>query len=76
MKELVQTMVENLVDFPEQVDIKKINGNNTTIFEVRVAKSDLGKVIGKKGKTANSLRTILTSVAAKNQTRAILEIVE
>ncbi|MBW2612431.1 MAG: KH domain-containing protein [Deltaproteobacteria bacterium] len=77
MKELIKYIVQALVDNPEQVEISEIKGGNTTIFELKVAKKDLGKVIGKSGRNANAIRTILTAASATAQKgRAILEIIE
>lgn len=74
--ELLETMIRALVDIPEEVRISEIKGEQTTVFELMVAKSDLGKVIGKQGKTAKSLRTILTAASTKLRMRSVLEIVE
>ncbi|MBT5764400.1 MAG: KH domain-containing protein [Nitrospina sp.] len=76
MKNLVMTMVKALVDKPEEVDLKEVEGEKTTVLELRVAKEDLGKVIGKQGKTAKAMRTILNATATKLKKRAVLEIIE
>jgi predicted RNA-binding protein YlqC (UPF0109 family) len=76
MKDLIDVIAKALVDFPEQVDIKEIEGEKTTVLELRVAKEDLGKVIGKQGKTARAMRTILNANATKLKKRAVLEIIE
>lgn len=76
LKELVETMVRALVDIPEEVKVSEIAGEQTTVFELVVAKGDLGKVIGKQGKTAKALRTILTGASTKLRKRSVLEIVE
>jgi len=76
MKELVTIMAKALVDKPDQVEIKEIEGDVTTILELKVAKDDLGKVIGKQGKTAHAMRAILNATATKLKKRAVLEIVE
>lgn len=76
LKELLECMVRALVDLPEQVRISEIAGEQTTVFELVVAKEDLGKVIGKQGKTAKALRTILTASSTKLRKRSVLEIVE
>ena len=77
MKELIERIVRAMVDHPEQVQIDVIVGGNTTVYEVRAAKNDLGKVIGKRGSHANAIRTILTAASATAQKgRAILEIVD
>lgn len=76
LKELLETMIKALVDIPEEVRISEIVGEQTTVFELVVAKTDLGKVIGKQGKTAKALRTILTAASTKLRKRSVLEIVE
>jgi hypothetical protein len=76
MKELVLIMAKALVDKPDKVEVREIEGDVTTIFELRVAKGDLGKVIGKQGKTAFAMRTILNATATKLNKRAVLEIIE
>lgn len=76
LKELLEVMIRALVDVPEQVKISEIVGEQTTVFELVVAKEDLGKVIGKQGKTAKALRTILTAASTKLRKRSVLEIVE
>ena len=76
MKELIIVMARALVDKPDEVEIKEIEGDVTTILELKVAKEDLGKVIGKKGKTAHAMRSILNATATKLKKRAVLEIVE
>ena len=76
MKDLIVMMVKALVDKPEEVSVQELVGEKTTVFELRVAKEDLGKVIGKQGKTARAMRTILNATATKLKKRAVLEIVE
>ena len=76
MKELVQYIANSLVDHPEQVSVSAIDGKQTTVLELRVAKEDLGKIIGKQGRTAGAMRTILSAVSAKTKKRTVLEIVE
>ena len=76
MKNLVMTMVKALVDKPEEVSLWEVEGEKTTVLELRVAKEDLGKVIGKQGKTAKAMRTILNAMATKLKKRAVLEIIE
>ncbi|MFH2058690.1 MAG: KH domain-containing protein [Pseudomonadota bacterium] len=76
MKELIQCIARALVDNPDQVIVQEITTQQTLVLELKVAKEDIGKVIGKKGKTAQAMRTILSCVAAKEKKRAILEIVE
>ena len=76
MKNLVTVMAKALVDKPEEVAIQEIEGDVTTILELKVAKCDLGKVIGKQGKTAHAMRAILNATATKLKKRAVLEIIE
>ena len=76
MKDLVIRIVKAMVDDPEEVEITEIKGQNTTVLELRVAKSDLGKVIGKKGNNAKAIRDILYAASAKKRQRVTLEIVE
>ncbi|NIQ01373.1 MAG: KH domain-containing protein [Nitrospinaceae bacterium] len=76
MKDLISVIAKALVDFPDQVDIREVEGEKTTVLELRVAKEDLGKVIGKQGKTARAMRTILNANATKLRKRAVLEIIE
>ncbi len=76
MKDLITEIVKALVDQPEEVSVNEIGGSYTTVLEVRVAKTDMGKVIGKRGRTAQAIRTILSAVAGKSRKRYMLEIVE
>lgn len=76
MKEFVAYIVKNLVDNPDKVNIKEIGGTQTLIIELSVEKSDIGKIIGKRGKTINAIRTLLMSVASRNGIRVNLEILE
>ncbi len=76
MKDLIADMVKVLVDQPDQVTVTEIVGGQTVVFELSVAKSDMGKVIGKKGRNALALRTILSAAAGKVRKRYVLEIVE
>jgi predicted RNA-binding protein YlqC (UPF0109 family) len=76
MKELIERIAKALVDYPDEVSVEEIVGKQTLVLELRVAKEDFGKVIGKKGHTAVAIRTILNAVSAKEKRRAILEIVE
>lgn len=76
MKELVEVMSRALVDRPDEVAVKEVDGEKTTVFELRVAASDLGKVIGKQGKTARAMRTILSAAGTKVGKRSVLEILE
>ena len=76
MKELILVMARALVDKPDEVEVREVKGDITTIFELKVAKEDLGKVIGKQGKTAHAMRSILNATATKFRKRAVLEIIE
>ncbi|TAL22256.1 MAG: KH domain-containing protein [Nitrospirae bacterium] len=76
MKQLVETMAKALVDRPEEVVVSEVEGEKTTVFELRVAQTDLGKVIGKQGKTARAMRTILSASGTKMGKRCVLEILE
>jgi predicted RNA-binding protein YlqC (UPF0109 family) len=76
MKDLITAIVQTLVDQPEEVFVNELGGSHTTVLEVRVAKMDIGKVIGKQGRTAKAIRTILGAAAGKTRKRYILEIVE
>ncbi|HWR92599.1 MAG TPA: KH domain-containing protein [Desulfobacterales bacterium] len=76
MKELIEHIAKALVDEPERVSVNVLEGSQATVLELNVAKVDLGKVIGKQGRTAKAIRTILGAVSAKNKRRVLLEIVE
>ncbi|RME17725.1 MAG: KH domain-containing protein [Bdellovibrio sp.] len=76
LKDLIEFMAKSLVDHPEEVEVNEVVGEQTTVVELRVSKEDLGKVIGKKGKTAHSMRTILNAASTKLNKRSVLEIVE
>jgi predicted RNA-binding protein YlqC (UPF0109 family) len=76
MKDLISEIVRALVDQPDQVKVTEIEGGQTVVLELSVAKSDMGKVIGKKGRNAMALRTILSAVAGKTRKRYVLEIIE
>ncbi len=76
VKELIEFLVKALVDDPSEVSITEIPDENVTRFELRVSKSDIGKVIGKRGRTAGSIRTIINAVSTKQGKRAELEIIE
>ena len=76
MKDLVELIARALVDNPEEVMVTAIEGNQSTVLELKVAKEDLGKIIGKQGRTARSLRTIIGAASAKERKRIVLEIVE
>ena len=76
MKELINYIAQALVDLPEQVSVNEVEGSQTTVLELKVAKEDIGKVIGKQGRTARAMRTILNAASAKMKKHAVLEIVE
>ncbi len=76
MKELVKFIAQSLVDNPDQVQVKEIEGEQTSVIELKVAKEDLGKVIGKHGRTARAMRTILSAASTTIRKRAVLEIIE
>jgi predicted RNA-binding protein YlqC (UPF0109 family) len=76
VKDLVETVCKSLVDNPEDVKVTQIDGEQTTILELRVHQSDLGKVIGKQGRTARAIRTILAAAGMKQKRRFNLEIIE
>jgi predicted RNA-binding protein YlqC (UPF0109 family) len=76
MKNLITEIVQALVDHPDEVSVNEIGSDHTVVLELRVAKSDMGKVIGKQGKTAQAIRTILSGVSGKAGKRYILEIME
>jgi predicted RNA-binding protein YlqC (UPF0109 family) len=76
MKDLIQYIVKALVDNPDKVDVKEIAGEKSIIYELRVGEGDLGKVIGKEGRTAKAIRTIITAAAMKQGKRTVLEIIE
>ncbi len=76
LKDLVEFMAKSLVDYPEQVEVKELEGEQTTRLILSVAKEDRGKVIGKNGRTANSLRWIVTAASTKSKKRSHLEIDE
>ena len=76
MKELIKHIVQALVDHPEQVAISAVEGKQSTVLEIKVAKEDIGKIIGKQGRTAQAIRTILSAASAKEKNRAVLEIIE
>lgn len=76
MRELVESIAKVLVDKPEEVHVTAVEGQQTTVFELRVAKSDLGKVIGKQGRTARAIRCVLSAAGMKYRKRIVLEILE
>jgi predicted RNA-binding protein YlqC (UPF0109 family) len=76
MKELVAYIAKALVDKPDEVQVAEVEGEQTSVLELRVAKDDMGKVIGKLGRTAKAIRTVVNAAATKMKKRAVLEIVE
>ncbi len=76
MKDLISYIAKTLVDEPDEVSVNDIAGEHTTVLELRVAKPDIGKIIGKRGRTAQAIRTILSAASGKTGKRYILEIVE
>jgi len=76
MKELIEYIAKLLVDNPEEVSVTELKGEQTTVIELRVAKEDLGKIIGKQGTTAMAIRTILGAASTKMKKRSVLEILE
>ena len=76
MRDLILIIAKSLVDKPDEVEVAEVKGDKTIVLELRVAKDDLGKVIGKQGNTAHAIRTILNATATKLKQRAVLEIIE
>ena len=76
VKDLVEFIAKALVDYPEQVRVSEVRGENTSVIELTVAKEDMGKIIGKQGRTAIAIRTILNNVSMKKRKRFVLEIIE
>ena len=76
MKDFVEFIAKHLVDKPEEVEVTEIEGEQTSVIELKVAKEDLGKVIGKQGRTARAMRTILSAASTKINKRSVLEIIE
>ena len=76
LKDLVEFMAKYLVDEEEMVEVREVSGEQTTVLELKVAKTDLGKVIGKNGRTAKAMRTILSASSIKQKKRTVLEIIE
>ncbi len=76
LKELVEFIAKSLVDNPDEVQVTEIGGEQTVVYELRVAKEDLGKVIGKQGRTARAIRTLLGAASTKLKKRSVLEILE
>ena len=76
MKEFIEFIVKHLVDDPDAVHVNEVDGERTIVFELRVGQGDMGKVIGRRGQTAKSLRTLLAAASAKIGKRSVLEILE
>jgi predicted RNA-binding protein YlqC (UPF0109 family) len=76
MKELVLFLAKHLVNHPDAVEVKETQGDATSVLELRVAKEDIGRVIGKQGRTAKSIRTILNAAASRTNRKVVLEIIE
>ncbi|WP_165069297.1 MULTISPECIES: KH domain-containing protein [unclassified Desulfovibrio] len=76
MKALIEYIAKSLVDHPEEVLVSEVEGEQTTVLELKVSKEDLGKVIGKQGRTARAMRTILSAASTRSRKRTVLEILE
>ena len=76
MKELLETIARALVDYPDEVSVNEVEGDNITILELRVSKEDMGKVIGKQGRIAKAVRTVVKAAAMKENVRVAVEIVQ
>lgn len=76
VKDLVTVIAQSLVDNPDSVSVGEVSSGQTMVFELRVAKTDIGKVIGRQGRTAQALRTIINAASARDKKRAVLEIME
>ncbi len=76
MKELVEYLAKSLVDYPEQVDVRQVEGERSIILELRVAAEDMGKVIGKQGRIAKAIRTVVNAAAVKENKRVMVEIIQ
>lgn len=76
MKETLEVVINNLVENKEEVIIREVEGEKTTVFEVKVAQNDMGKIIGKQGRVAKAIRTLMKSIAAKEQKRITIEFIE
>lgn len=76
MKDLIEYLAKALVDNPDEVQVSEVTGDQTSVLELKVAKEDLGKVIGKQGRSARAMRTILSAAATKMKKRTVLEIIE
>ena len=76
MKDLIKYIAQSIVDNPEQVKVEVVEGSHTSVLELKVAKEDIGKIIGKQGRTAQAMRAILTAASGKAKKRIVLEIIE
>jgi predicted RNA-binding protein YlqC (UPF0109 family) len=76
MKDLIEHVAKALVDKPEEIVVREIEGAHTSVIELKVAKEDIGKIIGKRGRTADAIRTILNAASAKKGKRCVLELIE
>ena len=76
LKELVEYIAKSLVDSPDEVEVHEVEGEQTTIYELKVAQGDIGKIIGKQGRTARSIRSIISAAGMKYKKRVVLEILE
>ncbi len=76
MKELLEIVIKGLVDAPEQVEINEIPEDKETVYEIKVAETDMGKVIGKQGRIAKSIRTVMKAIASKDKKRIVIKFVE
>ncbi len=76
LKDMIEFIAKSLVDRPEQVQVSEVEGEQTSVIELKVAKEDLGKVIGKQGRTARAMRTLLSAASTKARKRSVLEILE
>ena len=76
MKELLETIAKSLVDYPEDVTVNEVEGERSLILELKVAKEDMGKVIGKQGRIAKAIRTVVKAAAIKDDKRVVVEIVQ
>ena len=75
MKEILETIISNLVDNKEAVEIKELDGEKSVVFEVKVAEGDMGKIIGRQGKIAKSIRNVMKAVASREQKRVSIEFI-
>ena len=75
MKEILETIIANLVDNQDAVEVNEINGTQSIVFEVKVAENDMGKIIGKQGRIAKSIRTVMKAVASKEHKKATVEFI-